>query len=278
MTRKSLILLSLCLSFLLLPTLTVRAQDTKAIDEEMMMAARKGNHVAVRTLLAKGANVNAKFRYDATALSHASDKGHTEVVKVLLEHGADVNVKDTFYKETPLGWAAYKGHAEIVSLLLDKGAEGKDGALMTGAQSGRIEIVKAVLDKGGVSAETLTNALASAMKANHTEIVELLKKAGAVPPPKADFQVDAETLNSYAGVYKNPEGMEFTFTVKEGKLFAAPSGQTPLELGAIDKITFKPLAFEGVTATFTIEGGKVTGFTLKQGGTNNQLFKRMATN
>jgi hypothetical protein len=159
-------------------------------------------------------------------------------------------------------------------MLLDKGAGGKEGALLTGVREGHIEVVKVVLERGGLKAETLSSALASAEKNKRAEIAEMLKKAGATPPPEANFQVDPETLKSYAGVYKNQEGVEITFSVKDGKLTAAPAGQNPIMLGALDNITFKPAALEGVTAIFNIEGGKVIGFTLKQQGTNDQVFKK----
>lgn len=266
--RKNLLLL---VSLFLLFSSTAYTQN---INEELLVAARKGDAATVKALLAKGADVNAKFRYGATALSYVADKGHIEVAKVLLEHGADVNVKDTFYGATPIVWAAGKGHAQIVGMLLDKGADGREGALLTGVREGHIEVVKVVLEKGGLKAETLSSALASAEKNKRAEIAEMLKKVGAAPPPEANFQVDLETLKSYAGVYKNQEGIEITFSVKDGKLTATPPGQPPLVLGALDKTTFKPAALEGVTAIFNIEGGKVIGFTLKQQGTNDQVFKK----
>ena len=272
MTRKRTVLLSAVFLLLqLLPAAAVNAQD---LNEELWVAARKGDAVAVKALLAKGADVNAKFRYGATALSYAADRGHVEVVKVLLEHGADVNVKDTFYQSVPVIWAALKGHAQVVRLLLDKGAEGKEDALAIGASEGFLEVVKAVLDKGGVRADALSSALGVAQKKNRAEIAELLTKAGALPPPKADFQVDAETLKSYAGSYKNQQGREFIVALKDGKLTAAPAEQSPIMLGAIDKTTFKPLEFEGVTLTFSVEGAKVTGLTIKQ-GTNNMVYKKV---
>ena len=68
-------------------------------------AVRKGDAAAVTALLDKGADVNAKFRYGATALFKAAERGNTEVVKVLLARGADVTVKDTFYGATAMTWA-----------------------------------------------------------------------------------------------------------------------------------------------------------------------------
>ena len=99
---------------------------------------------------------------------------------MLIERGADVNVKDTFYGEVPLGWALSHGHAEIVKLLLDKGAAGSERALMTGVQDGKVEIVRVAVEKGGIKPEVLNNALRRAFSAGNKEIIDLLKKAGAV--------------------------------------------------------------------------------------------------
>ncbi|HEY9405775.1 MAG TPA: ankyrin repeat domain-containing protein [Pyrinomonadaceae bacterium] len=180
MTRQRNLLLSLLLLLLLPATPAVlAAQDQK---EELFNAARKGDAATVKALLDRGVDVNTKFRYGATALSYASDKGHVEVVKLLLERKADVNVKDTFYGATPIIWAAQKGHAEVVAALLAAGAEGRDDALQIGASAGQLELVKVVLAAGKLSAEALTGALSAATRGKHTEIAELLTKAGAVPP------------------------------------------------------------------------------------------------
>ena len=255
---------------LLLP-ITVEAED---INEELLTAGRKGDAEAVKALLAKGADVNAKTRYGATALSYAADRGHLEVVKLLLDHGANVNVKDSFYGETPLGWAAYRGHTEIVKLLLNKGAEATAGALMTGVELGHTEIVKAVLEKGGVGADTLSATLETAIKSGRTEIVQLLKKAGALAPPKTDFQVDPEILKSYTGVYsKKQEEAPLTITLRDGKLVGEMEGNSS-PLGAIDPVTFKALEFGGITLSFITEGGRVTGLKFKD-GEEISIFRRV---
>lgn len=98
------------------------AQD---LSEELWAAARKGDAPAVTALLGKGADVNAKTRYGATALTYAADRGYLEIAKILVEQGAVVNAKDTFYGAPPITWAAYNGHVEVVKYLLEKGAEGK---------------------------------------------------------------------------------------------------------------------------------------------------------
>lgn len=268
MLPRRIILLLIILTFALV---AVQAQETKkALNDQLWEAARKGDAVAVKSLLDRGAEVNAKFRYGATALSYAADKGHLEVVKILLERGADVNVRDTFYKTTPLMWAVFKGHTAIVQALLDKGAEGVDQVLMSGSRNGNAEMVRIALAKGGLKPETLSAALAAAVGGNKTEVAEMLKQAGAVPPP----EVDAETLRSYVGKFKSEQGMEINITLKDNKLFAAAGGQSPFALSALDKTNFRPTEFDGVTLTFNVEGGKATSISAKQGQTTT-ILKRV---
>src|SRR5262245_59854886 len=100
------------ISLLLLLILSSSAVSQE-LSESLWSAARKGDAAAVKVLLAKGADVNAKAAYGATALSFASDKGRVEVVKVLLAHKAELNVKDTFYNATPLTWAISKQHGAV---------------------------------------------------------------------------------------------------------------------------------------------------------------------
>ena len=269
MTRQRNLLLSL---LLMLAALTVaHAQDQK---DQFFDAARRGDLATVKALLDKGVDVNTKFRYGATALSYAADKGHTEVVKLLIERKADVNVKDTFYNATPIIWAAQKGHAQVVEALIAGGATGIEDALQIGAGGGHTELVRVLLArKDSLKPEWMTDAISAATRAKHAEIVELLTKAGAVPPPKADFKVDAETLNSYVGTYKLDSGAEFNAVLKDGVLVIGPPGQQ-LTLDAFDKLNFRPREFDAIKITFNIENNAVTGFTMKR-GTNTQVFKKI---
>lgn len=79
MLTKSIRLLTLVLFI----PLFVSAQDAKqALNEKLYEATRVGNLAEVKSLLDQGADVNAKFRYGATALFKAAERGHTEVVKL----------------------------------------------------------------------------------------------------------------------------------------------------------------------------------------------------
>jgi hypothetical protein len=259
------------MSRLLLCLIMVAAHAVADVKDDFWEAARKGDAKTVEALLAKGVDVNTKFRYGATALSYACDRGHTEVVKVLLAKGADVNVKDTFYSATPMSWAVQKGHTEIIKMLLAKGAEGRDEALMGGVFSGKIETVTAVLEAGGLKPDTLSRALARAESSKNAELAALLKKHGAVMP-ESKVQVPLETLKSYEGVYQGEGTPEFTVAIKEGKLTIGPPGQM-LVLQAISMVAFQPLEFSA-TITFEVQDGKATSFSLKQ-GERTTVFKKV---
>lgn len=259
------------LSLLALPFLQTAQNPKQELNDQLYEAVRKGDAAAVTSLLDRGAEVNAKFRYGTTALFKAAERGHTEVARILLEHGADVSVKDTFYGATAMTWALDGKHAEVVRLLLEKDAGAVDDVLMTGTRESNEALVKMALDRGGVKPETLTVALAmSLVDEKKAGITELLKKAGAVPPP----EVDAAALQSYAGKYKGDSGREISITLKDGKLFVAGLGPDVLALMAQDPTNFRPLAFDGVTFTFNLEAGKVTGMAIKQ-GQNTTQFKRV---
>lgn len=264
-----------CRLFLLIMALALPlAAQTQDLNEELWAAARKGDTTAVKAALTKGAEVNAKTRYGATALSYAADRGFVEVIKVLLAHGADVNVKDTFYNAPALTWAAYNGHTAAVKLMLEKGAEGKESVLSTGVQSGNAEMVQAALAAGGFSEEALTSALANAAKSGNAEIIAALKNAGAKEAAEAAFKIAPALLQIYAGKYKNDDiGLEITFTAGEGKLTGAVPGQPALTYVPTDNTHFKSVEFSGIEVTFNLTNEQANDFTLKQ-GERTFTFKR----
>lgn len=244
------------------------APSKQELNDQLFEAVRKGDAAAVTAALDRGADVNAKFRYGTTALFKAAERGNADVAKVLIDRGVDVKVKDTFYQATAMTWALDGDHIQVVRLILEKNGDAVEDVLMAGVRGGNEELVKMALDRGGAKPETLTVAwVVSSGDPKTANIAELLKKAGATPP----IEVDAATLQSYAGKYKGEPGPEFTIVAKEGVLFATGLGRGDLRLMPVDKTTFRPLAFGGVTLTFNIDGGKVTGIAFKQGPNTTQM-------
>ncbi len=181
----------------------------------LMWASYQGKSEIVKTLLDKGADVNAPGGSSlsggiTTALLCAvggfleQDGGNrAEVVKMLLDKGADVNVRlknlrnmedgntallaMSFYVSSPRR-SDSKDCLEIVRLLLENGADvnakgwrGKT-ALIAAATCENNDIVKMLLDKGAdVNAKDVDGktALGFAQVEKNVAIVDLLRKAGA---------------------------------------------------------------------------------------------------
>jgi ankyrin repeat protein len=93
-----------------------------------------GDTAGITAALAKGADVNAKSRYDVTALIFAAGSGRLEAVKLLISRGADVNAQDTFYRARAAEMAITNGYCDVALHLLQNGADG-DGLLAMGVQT-----------------------------------------------------------------------------------------------------------------------------------------------
>src|SRR6185436_1060365 len=103
------------------------------------------DRAAIVRLLDAGIDVNAKARYNATALMFASDKGHVEIVRLLIERGANVNAEDTFYQFKAIDLALMNNHRAVAQLLLERGSRGAAAALTAGIRAGDEALVKAAL-------------------------------------------------------------------------------------------------------------------------------------
>ena len=178
----------------------------------LSLAATNGNAAILELLLKAGANPNAMQSEGETALMTAARTGIPAAVTTLLAHGADVNAKESWRGQTALMWAAAEGHADTIQVLLEAGAQinarSNAGwtALLFAAREGKIPAVKtllagganvndallarraaaAVLARGGwrrsrAAAARGSSALVLAVGSGHFELAAALLDAGANP-------------------------------------------------------------------------------------------------
>lgn len=128
------------------------------MSEMLIEAAASGDLARVRSLLASGADANARDADGATVLMRAAHLGRLDVVRALVDAGADVNATDE------RGWGALaravynadldRGFADVVGVLIERGAnvEAPIGygirPLMLAAGYGEIAVVEALLAGG----------------------------------------------------------------------------------------------------------------------------------
>jgi hypothetical protein len=252
---------------LIFAALTLSGAD---LNEELLVAARKGDLASVKTSVEKGAALETKTSYGQTPLYLAAMNGHQEVVEFLLSKGASVNVSDTFYKAPMLTFVLQRKHYGIAKELIAKGGGSPDGNLAAVSGTGDPDLVRLALEKKP-SQSALDKAYEVALDRKQAAVAELLQKAGA-QPPAPPVEVDTKVLESYAGVYKSEQlPIDIKVFIREGKLYLQGTGQPEFAPKAKS-----PKVFEFAPARLEVEFDSAESFTLKQGGTNYQ-FKKAVT-
>jgi hypothetical protein len=242
------------------PAQTGSAQQpaVNPLHEELWAAARAGDVARVKAAIDKGADVNAKARYNATALSFAADKGHLEVVKFLIEKGADVNAQDTFYKLRPIAWALSNKHFAVATLLLEKGSGGAAFAMSAGIQAGNDALVKLALAAPDLTPEQVISGVTAAKESKNAAMLALLEAKLATMPKASTVTIAPAVLQSYAGRYRSDtNGVTVTIALEGTQLKSIVANQPPWTLIPVSETEFKIAEAEGVRATFAGRGGLI---------------------
>jgi ankyrin repeat protein len=87
------------------------------LSDALYAAARNGQTGVVEYLLSRGAKVDAKGVFGATALHWAAMNGHADTVALLVSRGARLDLKDERFDATPAGWAEEGAHPQIAETL-----------------------------------------------------------------------------------------------------------------------------------------------------------------
>src|SRR5262249_20134976 len=133
-----------------------------------------------------------------------------------------------------------------------------------------IGLVQAVLDSAKLKAESLDNALALA-PSDRSAIADALRKAGA-KPLKPAFQLDAETLKSYAGAYEG-QGGEINLVPDKTRLLMKFGERRLYTLTPTDKTHFKPIGETLIAVSIDRKGDTVTGFTFKTAAATSKFTR-----
>jgi ankyrin repeat protein len=146
--------------------------------------AESGDVDELRRALEEGCGVNARGRWDMTALMLSAREGHEDCVDMLISHGADVNAVSSENGNTALGLAVMTGSEAVVRRLVRAGADpvrGDKPALHWAANRDHLEICRFLL-AAGANAMALDNQGHTALFMTHSpDILRLLIEAGADP-------------------------------------------------------------------------------------------------
>jgi ankyrin repeat protein len=148
----------------------------------LMTCARSGAAGAVKALLARGADVNAKEReHDQTALMWAAAERHPDVVRLLVAAGASIRARSRIYPQTVVGEQTQRaGREELNYTVLRGGAT----PLLFTARVGDVESARLLLEAGADPNDAQPDGVSALVLAAHSGnggVGALLLEHGADP-------------------------------------------------------------------------------------------------
>jgi uncharacterized protein len=183
------------------------AKQQARLNQQLIAAAWDNDIRRARSLIAQGADVNAKDNTVQSAYLISTSEGYLELLNLTLKHGADVDSKD-FFNGTGLIRAADRGHADIAGRLVQADIEidhinnlgwtALHEAIILGNGSGRYVdtvrvLVAAGTDIGLPSQRDQITPTHHATSKGHSQITQVLRAAQQADKP-SKRRADARLL------------------------------------------------------------------------------------
>ncbi len=126
--------------------ITYQVRKGYITSKQLIKAVEENDITLVKSLIARGANINTKNDNGMPLLNIAILKGNKEIAQMLLANGADFDARDITGK-TALHLAVAKGHRELTELLLAKSAEidTNDGPFMGSREINNLSFLQIIL-------------------------------------------------------------------------------------------------------------------------------------
>ncbi len=234
-----------------LSALMIQGFYANSYDKALIEAAEMGDLNKVKSLVAKGADVNARNEYGFTVLMQAVSIGKA---RQYLESKGIKAYKDIYYWSdytqdicikdfvVPFADVSRFGHLEVVKYLISKGADihakvdnkinsfhDSEATLMLAAQNGQLEIVKYLVSKGAnvnYTSKYGGTALKSAAGTGQLEIVKYLISKGA------NIVVKGEKFTALVAAVQSENVELVKYLISKGvdvnAYIDSPSGQSAL--------------------------------------------------
>jgi len=143
-----------------------------------MRAVRDGETTSARSLIKQSGDVDAQDVYGWSALTYAARRGDVALVVALANKGADLNHQSEDGL-TPLMYATNEGYVDVVRVLLGRGAN-PNAVSTSGATALSLAQVRNNQPQSTARQEAKTIIVSQDQRRDYADIVELLKKAGAI--------------------------------------------------------------------------------------------------
>jgi ankyrin repeat protein len=177
----------------------------------------------------------------------ASRTGKVDAVKSLLAHGAEVNAKEGVRGQTALMWAAAEDNAEVIRVLVERGADvqtrsnGGFTALLFAAREGRIAAAKTLLQAGASVNEAIAGRRGGrgGAAAGGTSEADIAPNAFLLSAANAHYELASLLLDAGADPNAAPQGWtalhQVTWVRKTG---VGDNGPAPKGSGNLTSLEF----------------------------------------